>query len=222
MDLLSIENQSITQFHLNDIVYFDLFGNVGLSTGANVGLIVGCTVAGIVGPFVIFCIIAVCLRLCRSPAATHPYLPNAAYIKSGGPVQSPVDDNVFKSGGFKSYCYQSGELNESGEMKLAFSSQVGHIVSGEGTDSTGAYVVTGHYSPSTLGMELQKLYRTETGDSSENSKQIVTVDFQWNPTSQQFEEKKNIWSRLRKGHDQLIIVPETGKHRRPFYVRSNV
>jgi hypothetical protein len=137
-------------------------------------------------------------------------------------VQSPKDDNVFKSGVFRSYAYQNGTMSEPSDMKLAFSPQVGHIVSGEGIDSIGAYVVTGHYSPSALGMELQKLYRTGTGDSSKNAEQIVTVDFQWNPTSQQFEEKKNIWARLRRDYDQLIIVPQNGQHRAPFYVPSNV
>ena len=108
------------------------------------------------------------------------------------------------------------------EMNLAFYPEGGRMVSGEGTDSTGAYVVTGRYSPSASSMDLQKQYRTGTGDLSKNSGQTVKVHLRWNPTSQRFEEKKSICSRLRNDQAQLIIVPQAGQHRRLFHVQSNV
>ena len=203
---------------LSFIVCFVSFGNVGLSGGAIAGIIAGAVGGGLC---LILCMCFICaaiLRICRSRAVRPTYLPNAAYVKAGGPVQSGKDGNVFQSGNFNSHSHHTGP----GNMKLAFSPEGGQIVSGEGTDSTGAYVVTGRYSPSASSMDLQKQYRTGTGDSSKNTEQSVEVHLRWNPTSQQFEEKKNAWTRLRKGDDQLIIAPQPGQHRRLFFVQSNV
>ena len=190
----------------------------GLSTEAIAGIAVGAGLGSVFLLLLVCCICGAILRRCLSRATRPTYLPNAAYVKSGGPVQSPMDGNVFQSGNFNSHSHQFGP----GEMKLAFSHQGGHIVSGKGTDSLGTYVVAGRYSPSAISMDLQKQYRTGTDDASKNTGQTVRVHLQWNPMSQQFEEKKNTWTRWRKGHDQLTIAPQPGQHRRPFFLQSSV
>ena len=224
-DLFSIDNRvdAAPQFHLYCIDHVYLFRNLGgISSGAIVGIVTGGLVALLCLPIVLRCLIYVCIRVFRGPPARQTHLRNAAYVKGGSPVRYRKAGDVFKSGAFKSYSSQNGALNGSGDMKLVFSAEGGHIVSGEGTDSVGDYTVKGHYSPSALRMQLEKQYRTEAGDASKSSSPTVSMHLQWNPTSQQFEEKKNAWARLRKGHDQLIIVPKSGQHRQPFYISSNV
>ena len=205
-------------FQLYFIVCFVSFGNLGLSQQAIGGITTGASVGAVLLLLLVCCICGAIRGILQRRAVRPTYLPNAAYVKGEGPVQSPMDGNVFKSGGFISHSPQNGP----GEMKLAFSPQGGHTVSGEGTDSLGAYVVKGHYSSDTLAMDFEKQYRTGTGDPFKNTGQTVKVNLQWNPTSQQFEEKRNVWSRLRKNQDQLIIAPLAGQYRRPFYVQSSV
>lgn len=113
-----------------------------------------------------------------------------------------IDIKLFQSGSWESQYFQYKQWYKSYQMDLTFDTLKSEII-GSGVDVVGTFTIEGIYSTQTRRMALTKKYQLGTGNPLENLGHDVTIQLEWNRSTNQFEGKWYVRTRKFKGDGEF-------------------
>ncbi|UJR12757.1 hypothetical protein I4U23_016931 [Adineta vaga] len=175
----------------------------GSSSGGKyqAGTIAGGVTGGIFGLLAIICGSILCYRRFKG----KPSKVNPEFVANKSSKQKEIYSKAqFQTGLWSSRYHQYNQWHGPHQLSLTFNSST-LAVDGQGTDDIGEYTVDGTYSYETNRLALTKVYKTGTGNPTENHGHTVTIQLDWNTEKNQFEGKWYIQTKKYRGEDKFEL-----------------
>ncbi|CAF4126724.1 unnamed protein product [Adineta steineri] len=118
--------------------------------------------------------------------------------------QKTCDVNMFQSGVWSSQHFQCKTWHGPHPFPLLFNSQTMKI-KGTGSDDIGVFTIKGFYSTKTNRIVLKKEYKSNTGNTKQNSGHSVKMKLMWNEENNQFEGNWHINTTKYRGYGKFNL-----------------
>lgn len=165
-------------------------------------IIIGYVIGGVFGLLSVIFAASYIHHRCNSRSSARSDTISLASLTTKTSRTEEID--CFKTGIWSSRYYQYKKWHGPYQLSLSFD-RINSRVDGNGTDEVGTYIVEGTFCSKTNRIDLTKVYKQGTGDSSENFGHKVTIQLTWNPSHHQFAGKWLVQTNTYHGEDKFEL-----------------